>query len=75
VIPDMGADVPLGQHQVVVEVTLNGQQYSSNGISFLFNCTSFPLTSAVDPNLSEEELKKLDDADEKAAKKGGAKKR
>ena len=65
-IPDMGEEVPVGQHLVVVEVTLNGQQYSSNGITFLFN--------SVDPALSEEELKKLDEADEKGKKPAGKKK-
>jgi len=27
-IPDMGPDLPEGEHMVKVEVTLNGQQYS-----------------------------------------------
>jgi hypothetical protein len=28
-IPDMGAEVPEGEHLLTVEVSLNGQQYSS----------------------------------------------
>ncbi len=46
----MGAEVPIGNHMVTVEVSLNGQQYSSNGVQFLYN--------SVDPNLSEEDLRK-----------------
>lgn len=65
-IPDMGAEVPTGHHHLNVEVTLNGQQYSSGGPSFLYN--------SVDPNLTEEDLKKMDEAEEKA-KKAPAKKR
>ena len=66
-IPDLGADVPIGQHQVKVEVSLNGQQYTSNGISFLYN--------SIDPNLTEEDLKKMDEAEEKAKGKPGAAKK
>lgn len=66
-IPDLGGDVPIGQHQVMVEVSLNGQQFTSNGVQFLFN--------SVDPNLSEEELRKLDELEEKNQKKAPAKKK
>jgi hypothetical protein len=65
-IPDMGAEVPVGHHHLNVEVTLNGQQYSSGGPSFLFN--------SVDSNLTDEELKKMDELEEKN-KKGPAKKK
>lgn len=63
----MGPEVPIGHHQVKVEVSLNGQQFSSLGVSFLYN--------SVDPNLSEEELKKMDEAEEKAKGKPGAAKK
>jgi len=57
----------VGHHLVNVEVTLNGQQFSSGGPSFLYN--------SVDPNLTEEELKKMDELEEKNQKKTGAKKK
>ena len=63
----MGAEVPVGHHHVIVEVSINGQQFSSNGVQFLFN--------SVDSNLSEEELKKMDELEEKNAKKPGAAKK
>ena len=66
-IPDLGPDVPEGDHLVTVEVSLNGQQYSSQGIQFLYK--------AVDPNLTEEELKKMDEEDAKGAKKAPPKKK
>jgi hypothetical protein len=67
-IPDFGAEVPIGNHMVAVEVSLNGQQYSSNGIQFLYN--------SVDPSLSEEDLRKQDEAEEKErAKKAPPKKK
>ncbi len=67
-IPDLGAEVPVGQHMVTVEVSLNGQQYSSNGVQFLYN--------SVDPALSEDDLKKMDEAEEKErAKKAPPKKK
>ena len=67
VIPDMGPDVPEGDHLVSVEISLNGQQYSNQGIQFLYK--------AVDPNLTEEELKKMDEDDAKGAKKAPPKKK
>ena len=57
----MGSEVPMGHHHLVVEVSLNGQQYSQNNVQFLYN--------SVDPNLTEEELKKMDEAEEKNTKK------
>ena len=48
-------------------MSINGQQYTSNGIQFMYN--------SVDPNLTEEELKKLDEAEEKAKGKPGAAKK
>lgn len=66
-IPDMGAEVPEGEHMVSVEISLDGQQYSSNGVQFLYK--------SVDPNLTEEELKKMDEEDAKGAKKPGGKKK
>ena len=67
-IPDMGADVPEGDHMLSVEVSLNGQQFSSQNIQFMYK--------SVDPNLTEEDLKKMDEEDAKGAKgaKGGKKK-
>ena len=67
-IPDMGADVPEGDYMISVEVSLNGQQFSSQNIQFLYK--------SVDPNLTEEDLKKMDEEDAKGAKgaKGGKKK-
>jgi hypothetical protein len=67
-IPDLGADVPVGNHMVTVEVSLNGQQYSNNSIHFMYN--------SVDPSLSEEDLRKQDEAEEKErAKKAPPKKK
>jgi hypothetical protein len=60
-IPDMGPEVPEGEHLVTVEVSLNGQQFTSKNIQFLYK--------SVDPNLTEEELKKMDEEDAKGAKK------
>ena len=65
-IPDMGEEVPEGEHMLSVELTLNGQQYSSNGIQFLYK--------SVDPNLTEEDLKKMDEEDAKGKKAPGKKK-
>jgi len=36
-VPDMGADVEIGNHQLNVEVTVNGQQFTANAINFLYN--------------------------------------
>jgi len=67
-IPDMGAEVPEGDHMLSVEVSLNGQQFSSQNIQFLYK--------SVDPNLTEEDLKKMDEEDAKGAKGAkGAKKK
>lgn len=67
-VPDLGPEVPVGNHLVSVEVSLNGQQFSSNGIQFLYN--------SVDPALSEEDLRKMDEAEEKErAKKAPPKKK
>ena len=66
-IPDMGPDVPEGEHLLTVEVSLNGQQFSSQNVQFLYK--------SVDPNLTEEELKKMDEEDAKGAKKPAGKKK
>lgn len=66
-IPDLGGDVPVGHTLIIVEVSLNGQQFTSNGCQFLYN--------SVDPNLSEEELKKMDELEEKNQKKPPPKKK
>ena len=50
-----------------VEVTLNGQTFTACGLTFLYN--------SVDPSLSEEDLRRLDEEEAKNAKKGGAKKK
>lgn len=36
-VPDMGAEVEIGNHQLNVEVTVNGQQFTANSINFLYN--------------------------------------
>ena len=61
-MPDMGTEVEQGNHQATVEVTVNGQQFSTNNISFLYN--------QVDPNMTDEELRKLEEEEMKAMKKG-----
>ena len=66
-IPDMGADVPEGDHLIAVTISLNGQQFNTQQVQFLFK--------SVDPNLTEEELKKMDEEDAKGAKKPGGKKK
>lgn len=64
----MGPEVPMGNHMVTVEVSINGQQYSQSGCQFLYN--------SVDPALSEEDLKRIDEAEEKErAKKAPPKKK
>lgn len=65
-IPDMGGEVPEGDHLLSVTITLNGQQYNQHPVQFLYK--------SVDPNLTEEELKKMDEDDAKAKKPGGKKK-
>ena len=66
-IPDMGEEVPVGQHPLNVEVTLNGQNFTSSGLTFLYN--------SVDPSLSEEDLRRMDEEEAKNQKKPGQKKR
>ena len=61
----MGDEVPIGSHNLFVEVTLNGQQYTENGNKFSF--------SQVDPKMTDEDLKKLDEEENKNLKKGPAK--
>ena len=56
----------MGQHQIKVEVTINGQQYTDNQVCFQYN--------QVDPNLTDEDLKRMDEEEQKNAKKGGKKK-
>jgi hypothetical protein len=67
VIPHMGDDVPIGQHPCVVELTLNGQQFTENGAKFTFN--------QVDPKMSEEELRKIEEEEQKNTKKAPLKKK
>lgn len=67
VVPDMGEEVPVGQHPLNVELTANGQNFTANGLTFQYN--------SVDPSLSEEDLKRMDEEEAKNAKKGGAKKK
>lgn len=66
-IPDMGAEVPEGDHMVKVELTLNGQQYNPEPVEFLYK--------SVDPNLTEEDLKKMDEEDSKGKKAAPGKKK
>ena len=55
----MGGEVPEGDHMISVEVSLDGQQFSSQGVKFLYK--------SVDPNLTEEDLKRMDEEDAKGA--------
>ena len=66
-IPDMGQEVPVGNHLLNIEVTLNGQTFTECGLQFLYN--------SVDPALSEEDLRRMDEEEAKNQKKGGVKKR
>lgn len=66
-VPDMGEEVPVGNHPVNVEVTLNGQTFTGSGLTFLYN--------SVDPALTEEDLKRMDEEEAKNQKKGAPKKR
>lgn len=66
-VPDMGEEVPVGTHPLNVELTFNGQTYTASGLTFQYN--------SVDPALSEEDLRRLDEDEAKNAKKGGTKKR
>jgi len=63
----MGGEVPEGDHLISVEVSLDGHQFSSQGVKFLYK--------SVDPNLTEEDLKRMDEEDAKGAKKPPAKKK
>lgn len=65
-VPDMGVDVPIGNHSVHVEATCNDQQFTNSGLTFLYN--------SVDPKLTEEDLRKLDEEEAKNAKKNVKKK-
>lgn len=67
VIPHMGDEVPIGQHPCVVELTLNGQQFTEGGAKFLFN--------QVDPKMTEEELRKIEEEEQKNTKKAPPKKK
>lgn len=66
-IPDMGEDVSVGQHPLSVELTLNGQTFTSDGLTFMYN--------SVDPSLSEEDLRRMDEEEAKNQKKAPPKKR
>ena len=61
-LPDMGEQLEVGNHMLTVEISLNGQQFTNNGIKFLY--------MMVDPALSEEDLRKLEEEEAKTAKKG-----
>lgn len=56
----MGETIPIGEHPCTVELSANGQQYFI-GPSFKYK--------ALDRNLTEEELKKIDEDEAKAAGK------
>lgn len=66
-IPDMGEDVPVGSHILNLEITLNGQSFTESGLTFMYN--------SVDPALSEEDLKRMDEEEAKNTKKAPPKKR
>jgi hypothetical protein len=36
IIPNISDEVPIGQHHVTVEITMNGQQFTENGLHFFF---------------------------------------
>ena len=59
-IPDMG-EMEIGDHPCTVEISVNGQEYSESGVTFLYK--------AIDRNMSEEDLKKLEEEEAKAAGK------
>lgn len=64
----MGSEgVEIGTHPITVEVTTNGQQFTACGVTFQYN--------QVDPNLTDEDIRKMEEEEAKAAKKGGAKKK
>lgn len=65
-LPDMGEGLEVGNHMLAVEISLNGQQFSSSGVKFLY--------SMVDPALSEEDLRKLEEDEAKTHAKKGKKK-
>jgi len=50
-----------------LEITLNGQTFTTSGLHFQYN--------SVDPALSEEDLRRLDEEESKNAKKGAPKKK
>ena len=66
-IPDLGADCPEGDHLVQITVSLNGQQFSSTKAEFLYK--------SMDPNLTEEDLKRMDEEDAKNRLKAPPKKK
>lgn len=65
IIPNMGDTIEAGDHPCAVELSVNGQQYSHCGKTFLYMSTG---------GMSEEELKKLEEEEAKAAGKKGKKK-
>ena len=66
-IPDMGEEVPVGNHLLSVEATMNGQNFTGSGLTFQYN--------SVDPALTEEDLKRMEEEEAKNQKKGGAAKK
>ena len=56
-IPDMGEELPVGNHLLNIELTLNGQSFTEDGLTFMYN--------SVDPSLSEEDLKRMDEEEAK----------
>ena len=66
-IPDMGVEVPVGNHLLSVEATMNGQNFTGSGLTFQYN--------SVDPALTEEDLKRMEEEEAKNQKKGGAAKK
>ena len=66
-IPDMGEEVPVGNQMLSVEATMNGQNFTSCGLTFMYN--------SVDPSLTEEDLRRMEEEEAKGQKKGAPKKR
>lgn len=67
-MPDFGPELEEGDHNVSITISLNGQQFNPVPVVVLYK--------AVDPNMTEEELKKMDEEEAKnAAKKAPPKKK
>jgi len=66
-IPDMGEEVAVGSHTLSLELTINGQSFTESGLTFMYN--------SVDPALTEEDLRRMDEEEAKNTKKAPPKKK